>query len=184
MTVNEASADWSIVSSNYLWYSLQLSYDEDMLSIRKFTIKSIEYENIKHLFVVNFDARHRQDIFESKGDKLSSSVECRLRTLKVWDNKSQADSMHTHKPTEPSGIKLKIMKLDRPFLWWPSVQSTWLHCRLTFAPGSSIIRVCWIEYGNIKHLFVVNCDALAQGSDFRIERRQVAFLCWVQDSKR
>ena len=29
---------------------------------------------------------------------------------------------------------------------------------------------------------VVNFDALAQASDFRIERRQVVFLCWEQDS--
>ena len=29
---------------------------------------------------------------------------------------------------------------------------------------------------------VVNFDALAQASDIRIERRQVAFLCWMQDS--
>ena len=29
---------------------------------------------------------------------------------------------------------------------------------------------------------VVNFDALAQASDFRIERRQLVFLCWEQDS--
>ena len=29
---------------------------------------------------------------------------------------------------------------------------------------------------------VVNFDALAQASDIRIERRQVIFLCWMQDS--
>ena len=29
---------------------------------------------------------------------------------------------------------------------------------------------------------VVNCDALAQASYFRIERRQVVFLSWMQDS--
>ena len=29
---------------------------------------------------------------------------------------------------------------------------------------------------------VVNFDALPQASDFRIERRQVVFLCWKQDS--
>ena len=29
---------------------------------------------------------------------------------------------------------------------------------------------------------VVNFDALAQASDIRIERRQVVFLCWRQDS--
>ena len=33
------------------------------------------------------------------------------------------------------------------------------------------------------YIFVVlNFDALAQASDFRIERRQVVFLCWEQDS--
>ena len=30
--------------------------------------------------VVNFDVWHRQAIFESKGDKLSSSAESRIRT--------------------------------------------------------------------------------------------------------
>ena len=29
---------------------------------------------------------------------------------------------------------------------------------------------------------IVNFDALAQASDFLIERRQVVFLCWMQDS--
>ena len=29
---------------------------------------------------------------------------------------------------------------------------------------------------------VVHFDALAQASDFRIQRRQVVFLCWMQDS--
>ena len=32
------------------------------------------------------------------------------------------------------------------------------------------------------YIFVVNFDALAQASDFRIERRQVVFHCWIQDS--
>ena len=31
-------------------------------------------------------------------------------------------------------------------------------------------------------MFVVNFDALAQASDIWIERRQVVFLCWMQDS--
>ena len=33
------------------------------------------------------------------------------------------------------------------------------------------------------YMFVVNFDVLAQASDFRIENRQVVFLCWMQDSK-
>ena len=32
------------------------------------------------------------------------------------------------------------------------------------------------------YIHVVIFDALAQASDFRIERRQVVFLCWMQDS--
>ena len=31
-------------------------------------------------------------------------------------------------------------------------------------------------------MFLVNFDALAQASDIRIERRQVVYLCWEQDS--
>ena len=64
---------------------------------------------------------HRQAIFESKGDKLSSSAECRIRT-------------HIH---------------------------TYIHTYM---------------------FVVVNFDALAQANDIRIERRQVVFLCWMQDS--
>ena len=78
---------------------------------------------------------HRQAIFESKGDKLSSSAESRIRTQEISDTYSPADWMPADKPTEPSRITLKK-----------------------------------------------NFDALAQASDFRIERRQVVFLCWEQDS--
>ena len=35
----------------------------------------------------------------------------------------------------------------------------------------------------LMHVCFVNFDALEQASDFRIERRQVVFLYWVQDSK-
>ena len=38
---------------------------------------------------------------------MSSSAECKIRTLEVWDTKSPADWMSTHKPTELSRIKLK-----------------------------------------------------------------------------
>ena len=49
---------------------------------------------------------HRQAIFESKGDKLSSSAECRIWT-QVSGTKSPADWMLADKPTELSRIKLK-----------------------------------------------------------------------------
>ena len=35
---------------------------------------------------------------------------------------------------------------------------------------------------NVLMFVVVNFDALAQASDIRIERRQVVFRCWMQDS--
>ena len=50
---------------------------------------------------------HRQSIFESKGDKSSSSAEYRIWSWEVSDTNSPADWMPTHKPTELSRIKLK-----------------------------------------------------------------------------
>ena len=44
-------------------------------------------------------------------------------------------------------------------------------------PGKSLQAIYVYTY-----IFVVNFDALAQASDIRIERRQVVFLCWEQDS--
>ena len=55
--------------------------------------------------VVNFDALADEVIFETKGDKLSSSAECRIQSWEVWDTKSPADWMPTHKLTELSRIK-------------------------------------------------------------------------------
>ena len=43
------------------------------------------------IVVVDFDARHRQAIFELKGDKLSSSAECRIQNWEVSDTNSPAD---------------------------------------------------------------------------------------------
>ena len=50
---------------------------------------------------------HGQAIFESKGDKSSSSAECRIRTQRVSETQSSADWMPADKPTELSRIKLK-----------------------------------------------------------------------------
>ena len=50
---------------------------------------------------------HKQAIFESEGNKLSSSAECRIRSWEVSDTNWPADRMPIHKPTELSRIKLK-----------------------------------------------------------------------------
>ena len=114
---------------------------------------------------------HRQAIFKSKGDKLSSSAECRIRTQRVSGTESPADWMPADKPTELLRIKLKnFNSTARPYdqrAFSPLDPTAIWHSHLALA---------------IYMLVVVNFDALAQASDFRIERRQVVFLCWMQDS--
>ena len=54
---------------------------------------------------------HRQAIFELKGDKLSSSAECRIRTQRAYVTQYPADWMPADKPTQLSRIKLKTQPL-------------------------------------------------------------------------
>ena len=44
-----------------------------------------------------------------------------------------------------------------------------------------ILVVIWSYSISNYNSVVVNFDSLAQASDFQIERRQVVFLCWMQD---
>ena len=81
-------------------------------------------------------------IFESKGNKLSSSAECRIRTQKgLWNRISSRLNAHwqTDWAIEDQAIKLK---LDSPSLGSASIQPTRPHCLLAFAPGSGNIHVC------------------------------------------
>ena len=114
---------------------------------------------------------HRQAIFESKGDKLSSSAEAGFEPIRVSDTKSPADWMLADKPTELLRIKLKnLNSTARPYdqrAFSPLDPTAVWHSHLALA---------------IYMFVVVNFDALAQASDIRIERRQVVFLCWRQDS--
>ena len=84
---------------------------------------------------------HRQAIFESKGDNLSSSAECRIRTQglrHLFASRLNA-CWQTDWAIEDQAIKLE---LDSPSLWWASIQPTRPHCQLAFAPGSGDIHVC------------------------------------------
>ena len=113
---------------------------------------------------------HRQTIFKSKGDRLSSSAESRFRTQRVSDTYSPADWMPADKTTELSRIKLKNLNstacpYDQQAFSPPDPTAIW-HSHLAM----------------VIYIFVaVNFDALAQASDFLIERRQVVFICWEQD---
>ena len=113
----------------------------------------------------------RQAIFESKGDKLSSSAEGRIQIHQGlrhqiasrlnahwqtnWAIEDQAKNLNsTARPYDQQAFS----SLDPTDVWHS-------HLALT-----------------IYMFVVVNFDALAQASDIRIERRQVVFLCWRQDS--
>ena len=97
---------------------------------------------------------HRQAIFESKGDKLSSSAESRIRTQRVSETYSPAAWMPADKQTEQSRIKLKILN------------STALpYDQQAFSPPDP--TDIWHSHLALKiYIFVVvNFDALAQASD-------------------
>ena len=99
--------------------------------------------------VVNFDALAQASIFESKGDKLSSSAESRIRTQGVSETQSSADWMPADKPTELSRIKLKNLNstahpYDQQAFSPPDPTAIWhSHLALTiYIPGSGDIHVC------------------------------------------
>ena len=89
---------------------------------------------------------HRQAIFESKGDKLSSTAECGIRTQglrHLFASRLNA-RWQTDWAIEDQAKKLEI---DSPSLWSASIQPTRPHCQLAFAPGSGDIHVCcWHTY--------------------------------------
>ena len=113
---------------------------------------------------------HRQAIFESKGDKLSSSAEGRIRTqdLRYLFTSRLNACWQTDWAIEDQAKNLN--STARPY------------DQQAFSPLDLIAN--WLSHLALAiYIFVVvNFDALAQASDIRIERRQVVFLCWRQDS--
>ena len=84
---------------------------------------------------------HRQAIFKSKGDKLCSSAECWIwtRGLRHQIASRLNARWQTDWAIEDQAKKLEI---DSPSLWSASIQPTWPHCQLTFAPGCGDIHIC------------------------------------------
>ena len=68
-------------------------------------LKLVIFKVVSSLLLISM-LWHRQAIFNSKGDKLSSSAECRIWT-RVFGSESPANRMPADKPTELSRIKLK-----------------------------------------------------------------------------
>ena len=113
---------------------------------------------------------HRQAIFESKGDKLSSSAEGRIRTqgLRYLFTSRLNACWQTDWAIEDQAKNLN--STARPY------------DQQAFSPLD--LTASWLSHLALAiYMFVVvNFDALVQASDIRIERRQVVFLCWRQDS--
>ena len=112
---------------------------------------------------------HRQAIFKSKGDKLCSSAECRIWT---WGPRHQIASRLNARWQTDWAIEDQAKNLN----------STARHYdQRAFSPLDP--TVSWLSHLALAiYIFVVvNFDALAQASDIQIERRQVVFLCRMQD---
>ena len=85
---------------------------------------------------------HRQAIFESKRDKLSSSAEGRIRSHQGIRHQiaSRLNARwQTDWAIEDQAIKLELYS---PSLWSACIQPTWPHSRLAFATGSGDIHIC------------------------------------------
>ena len=112
--------------------------------------------------------RHRQAIFESKGDKLPSSAECRVRTQGVWNRIPSRLNARWQSDWAFADQAENLNSIACPYD--------------QFSPLHPTAGWRWHLALAIYMFGVVNSDALAQTSDFRIEKRQIAFLCWMQGS--
>ena len=110
---------------------------------------------------------HRQAIFESKGDKLCSSAECGIRTQ---DLRHQIANRLNARWLNYRGSSKNLNSTARPY------------DQRAFSPLDPTAG--WLSHLAlaIYMVAVVNFDALARARGFRIERRQVVYLCWMQDS--
>ena len=112
---------------------------------------------------------HRQAIFKSKGDKLCSSAECRIWTRGPRHQIASRLNARwqTHWAIEDQAKNLN--STARPY------------DQRAFSPLDP--TVSWLSHLALAiYIFVVvNFDALAKASDILIERRQVLFLCWMQN---
>ena len=135
----------------------------------KWTIESINIYICLLLLILML--WHRQAIFESKGDKLSSSAESRIQTHQGLRHQI-ASRLNAHWQTDwaiedqAKNLNLTARLYDQRAFSPLDPTAVW-HSHLALATYMFV---------------VVNFDALAQASDFRIARRQVVFLCWEQDS--
>ena len=112
---------------------------------------------------------HGQVIFESKGDKLSFSAECRVRIQGLWNRISCRLHAHCHTDWAIENQAKNLNSIAHPY------------DQRAFSPLDPTAG--WLSHLALAiYMFVVNSNALVQASDCQIKRRQDVFLCWMQDS--
>ena len=104
---------------------------------------------------------HRQAIFKSRGDKLCSSAECRIWTQGPRHHIASRLNARWQTDWAIEDQAKNLNSTARPY------------DQRVFSPLDPTVTYIFV---------IVNFDTLAQASDIRIERRQVVFLCWMQDS--
>ena len=164
--------DWAIEDQAKNLNSTARPYDQRAFSPLDPTVSWLSHLALAiYIFVVvNFDALTQASDIQIKGDKLCSSAECRIWT---WGPRHQIASRLNARWQTDWAIEDQAKNLNstaRPY------------DQRAFSPLDHTI--CWLSHlGLAIYIFVVvNFDALAQASDIQIERRQVVFLCRMQDS--
>ena len=111
---------------------------------------------------------HRQATFESKGDMWYSAVECRIRTQGLWNWISSRLNARWQTDWAIEDHAKNLNPIARPY------------DQRAFSPLDPTAG--WLSHLALDtYMFVVNFDVVAQANDFRIERRQVVYLCRMQD---
>ena len=166
--------DWAIEDQAKNLNSTARPYDRRAFSPLDPTVSWLSHLALAiYIFVVvNFDALAQASDIQmalAKGDKLCSSAECRIWTRGPRHQIASRLNARwqTHWAIEDQAKNLN--STARPY------------DQRAFSPLDP--TVSWLSHLALAiYIFVVvNFDALAQASDIQIERRQVVFLCWMQD---
>ena len=163
--------DWAIEDQAKNLNSTARPYDQRAFSPLDPTVSWLSYMALAiYIYVVvNFDALAQASDIQIETRQLCSSAEGRIWTR---DPRQQIDSRLNARWQTDWAIEDQAKNLNstaRPYDQW------------AFSPLDP--TVSWLSHLALAIYIsvVVNFDALAQASDIQIERRQVVFLCWMQD---
>ena len=163
--------DWAIEDQAKNLNSTARPYDQQAFSPLDPTVSWLSHLALAiYIFVVvNFDALAQQALFKSKGDKLCPSVECRIGTRGPRHQIASRLNARWQTDWAIEDQAKNSNSTARPY------------DQRAFSPLDP--TVSWLSHLALAiYIFVVvNFDALAQASDIQIERRQVVFLCRMQD---